>query len=329
MFSRISRKRARIANPKEKCVDLSVDLGPLRLRSPVITAAGTFGLADEYLRGVDVSRIGAYTTKSLSLDAWPGNPPPRIRRAPAGMINSIGLENPGVNEWVEKHLALVERWDIPIIGSVWGRSVSEFAEAASRLACRNSVIAIEVNLSCPNLEKPTEIFAHDYKLSASVIQAVSKSVRSAGKPVFAKLSPNLPSLVEMAKELLEAGATGLTLTNTVLATALEIHHAALALGNPRGGLSGPAIKPIVLRHVLEVASEVRGVPIIGTGGVFNGCDAVEMLMAGASAVGVGTASFYDPRAPAKIAGEIEAWCLRSRIFSVRELQGVAIPGGLP
>jgi dihydroorotate dehydrogenase (NAD+) catalytic subunit len=309
--------------------NLSVEVGPLVLRSPIVTASGTYGLAAEYLEGADLSRIGAFTTKSLSIFPWEGNPPPRIFRTPAGMLNSIGLQNPGVEAWIDIHMPAVERTGVAVIASVWGRTPKDFASAASALGGQRCVIAIEVNLSCPNVEEPGEIFAHSPESSADVVSAVVEAIGPHGKPVFAKLSPNVPSVVPIAEKVIDAGATGLTLTNTVLGMAVDVVRGVPALGNQRGGLSGPAIKPIVLRHVFEVASTLDEVPIIGTGGVFNGCDAAEILMAGASAVGVGTASFYDPSAPQKIAEELERLCSRNKVNSIAELSGLAIRNALP
>lgn len=308
---------------------LAVELGPLSLKSPIVTASGTFGLGDEYLEGIDTSKVGAFTTKSLSVFPWRGNPPPRIARTPAGMLNSIGLQNPGVDEWLKTHLPSLERTGVAVIGSVWGRNPAEFAEAADRLAAQECVVAVEINLSCPNIDEAGEIVAHSEEASGAVTAAVARAVGSHGKPVFAKLSPNLPSLTSLARRVIESGATGLTLTNTLLGMAIDTARGAPLLGKTTGGLSGPAIKPVVLRHVFEVASAMQGVPIIATGGVFNGCDAAEMLMAGAGAVGVGTASFYDPRAPQVIAEELQVWSRRSEVGRVADLTGVALRGGLP
>ncbi len=314
------RKRRRDG---EAGVDLSVQLGPLRLASAIVSASGTFGLGDEYLRNIDPRRLGAFTTKSLSIFPWPGNPPPRIAATPAGMINSIGLDNPGVDEWIESCLPAVKRHGVPIIGSVWGRTPEEFAAAATRIASYDPIVAIEVNLSCPNVEEPGEMIAHSVQASEAVISAVTEATKASGKPVFAKLSPNVPSALPFAEAVLEAGATGLTLINTVLGLVIDPERAEPVLKRSVGGLSGPAIKPIALRHVYEVSTALDAVPIIGTGGVFNGCDAAEMLMAGASAVGVGTASFYDPKAPQRIAEELESY-LKSRNFGAAgDILGIA------
>lgn len=305
-------------------IDLSTELGPVELHSPIVTASGTFGLSDEYLRGIDTRRIGAFTTKSLSAFPWAGNPAPRMVRTPAGMLNSIGLHNPGVDEWIDTYMPAVKGCGIAVIGSVWGRNPEEFAAAAERLARQVCIVAIEINLSCPNVDEPGEVFAHSVESSSAATSAVVEAVGPFGKPVFAKLSPNLPSLIPVAQAVVGAGAAGLTLTNSVLGMAIDVGRARPSLGTERGGLSGPAIKPVVLRHVYEVASELHDTPIIGTGGVFNGCDAAEMLMAGASAVGIGTASFYDPSAPQRIAEELEAWCLRSGLSAPAEARGLAL-----
>lgn len=282
----------------------SVSLGPVRLGSPIVTAAGTFGLGSECLEALDTAWIGAFTTKSLSPYPWGGNPPPRVRAAPAGMLNSVGLDNPGVEEWTRRYYPGLRDAGVVVIASVWGRSPREFAEAAAAVAELEAVSAVELNLSCPNLERPEEMVAQSPEAAGQVVAEVARAVQGTGKPVFAKLSPGVASMVPVASAVLEAGATVLTVGNTVPALELDPHTGEPRLGGGRCGLSGPAIKPIALRHVFDVAKAFPDVGIVGTGGVFNGCDALEMLRAGASAVGVGTASFLDPRAPEKIAREL-------------------------
>jgi dihydroorotate dehydrogenase (NAD+) catalytic subunit len=302
---------------------LGVRLGRLHLDSPIVTAAGTFGIADECLASVDTRWIGAFTTKSLSVTEWRGNPSPRLTRAPAGMLNSVGLDNPGVERWIEEALPRIERHRVPIVASIWGRSIDEFSAAAELLGSCGSVVAIEVNLSCPNLEAPEDVVAHSAAASKRVVKEVVGIANERDKAVFAKLSPNLPTIVPVAEAVLEAGAEVLTISNTVLGMAIDHERLSPVLGNVTGGLSGPAIKPVVMRHIWEVWEAIGPVPIVGTGGVFNACDAIEFMAAGASAIGVGSVSFYDPRAPERIGRELAALCKSREIGDLQSIVGAA------
>ncbi len=314
-------------------VDLGVTLGPLTLANPVIAAAGTFGHGDEVAGLCDPAGLGAVTVKSLAVFPWPGNPAPRVCPAPAGgMLNSVGLAGPGVERWIEEDLPLLQDRGAKIIVSVWGRTVEEFASAAAPLAPLGpDVIAVEVNVSCPNLEDRARMFAHDPGCTAAVVRAVRDALEpgaasGGGLPVFVKLSPNTSELVAVAGAALEAGATGLTLVNTVLGLAVDAERRRPALGAGGGGLSGPPVKPVALRAVWEVARAHPGTPIIGTGGVSSGLDAVEMLLAGAGAVGVGTATFAEPRAALRVVDELAAWCRRHGVERVSELVGAMEAG---
>jgi dihydroorotate dehydrogenase (NAD+) catalytic subunit len=301
-------------------VDLRATLGPLVLPNPIVAASGTYGHSDEVARLGDPSAIGAVTTKSLSPYPWAGNPAPRVVDTTAGMLNSVGLQNPGVDAWVEHDLPPLLARGARVIASIWGRTVDDFAKAAAALApAVERLVALEVNVSCPNLEDRGEMFAHHPKATAAAIGAVVAEIGAL--PVFAKLSPNVTDMRPVAAAAMEAGATGLTLVNTLLGLAVDAERRRPRLGAGGGGLSGPAIKPVALRAVWDVSRALLGVPIIGTGGVASGVDAVEMLLAGATAVGVGTATFYDPRAPQRIATELAAWCRRHRVARVADLVG--------
>lgn len=309
-------------------VDPSVALGPLTLVNPVIAAAGTFGHGEEVAGLCDPSGLGAVTVKSLAAYPWRGNPAPRVCPASGGgMLNSVGLAGPGVEAWIAEDLPCLRERGARIIVSVWGRSVEEFAQAAGHLCdIADDVIAVEANVSCPNLDDRERMFAHDPAMTAAVITAVREALtppRAVGEvlPVLAKLSPNTSDLVEIAGAALEAGATGLTLVNSVLGLAVDAESRRSALGAGGGGLSGPPVKPVALRAVWEVARAHPGTPIIGTGGVTTGLDAVEMLLVGASAVGVGTATFAEPRAALRIADELVAWCARHGVDRVADLVG--------
>jgi dihydroorotate dehydrogenase (NAD+) catalytic subunit len=313
----MARRRNR---PDVVGVDARVQLGPLELPNPIVAASGTFGHGDELARQCDPSRLGAVTTKSLAPYEWPGNPGPRLHMTAAGMLNAVGLQGPGVEHWVDHDLPALRALRARVIASVWGRSTVEFGRAAKLLTlARDEIIAVEVNVSCPNLEDRSTMFAH----SAAATGAATAAVLDADLdlPVFVKLSPNVTDLREIAAAALAAGATGLTLVNTLLGLVIDADRRRPALGAGGGGLSGPAIKPVALRAVYDVARAHPEVPITGTGGVTTGVDAVEMLLAGASAVGVGTATFHDPHAPLRVLDELLAWCTAHGVTRVAELTG--------
>jgi dihydroorotate dehydrogenase (NAD+) catalytic subunit len=299
---------------------MTTRLGPVMLPNPIVAASGTYGHGDEVARLGDPSAIGAVTAKSLSVFAWAGNPAPRVHETAAGMLNSVGLQNPGVATWLEHDLPLLRERGARVIASVWGRSVEEFAAAAAALRpAAGGLVAVEANVSCPNLEDRNRMFAHRAESTTAAVGAVV--AEAGGLPVFAKLSPNVTDLVEIAAAAMEAGAAGLTLVNTLLGLSVDAERRRPRLGAGGGGLSGPAIKPVALRAVWDVSRALPGTPIIGTGGVASGVDAVEMLLAGASAVGVGTATFRDPRAPERIARQLAEWCTRHRVERVADLVG--------
>jgi dihydroorotate dehydrogenase (NAD+) catalytic subunit len=313
----MARRRRR---PGAVDVYTRVQLGPLELPNPIVAASGTFGHGDELARHCDPSRLGAVTTKSLAPYEWPGNPAPRLHMTTAGMLNAVGLQGPGVEHWVDHDLPALRAHGARVIASVWGRTTEEFGRAAKLLTpARDELIAVEVNVSCPNLEDRSTMFAH----SASATGAATTAVLDAdlALPVFVKLSPNVTDLRDIAGAALGAGATGLTLINTVLGLVVDAEQRRPALGAGGGGLSGPAIKPVALRAVHDVGRVHAGVPIIGTGGVTTGMDAVEMLLAGASAVGVGTATFHHPRASLRVLDELVDWCATHAVTSVAELTG--------
>jgi dihydroorotate dehydrogenase (NAD+) catalytic subunit len=309
-------------NRRDRSVDLRVELGRLSLASPILTASGTFGHGAEVARLGEPSRLGAVTAKSVSPQPWPGKPAPRLHLAAAGMLNAVGLQGPGIAAWLEHDLPALRATGARVIASVWGHTVDDFARAAKMLADADAdVIAIEVNASCPNLHSihdPGAVFSHDPTATSEVVGAV---VHATSLPVFAKLSPNVTDLTTIARAAIDAGADGLTLVNTVMGLAIDAETRRPVLGGGGGGLSGPAIKPVALRAVHTVTCALPGVPVIGTGGVQSGVDAVEMLLAGASAVAVGTANFRDPRAPYRVLDELRDWCARHDVGRVRDLTG--------
>lgn len=301
-------------------MDTSVRLGPIELPNPVVAASGTFGHGDEVARVCDPSALGAITAKSQAPFEWPGNPPPRLHPTASGMVNAVGLQGAGIDHWVVHDLPALRARGARVIASVWGHEVDDYARAATALGpAISELVAVELNLSCPNLHHGDEMFAHDAAATAAAVGAFAGE--GLGLPILAKLSPGVADLPAIAGSAVGAGAVGLTLVNTVRGFLIDAEARRPVLGGAGGGLSGPAIKPIALRAVHDVARAHPGVPIIGTGGVTTGVDAAEMLLAGASAVGVGTATFADPRATLHILDELVEWCAHRGIERVAELTG--------
>lgn len=300
-------------------VDTTARVGPLALANPIVAASGTFGHGDEVARLCDPSRLGAVTTKSQAPFPWAGNPAPRLHPTTGGMANAVGLQGPGIDEWLVRDLPPLVARGARVIASIWGHGPDDYVTAGSVAARAPGVIGLELNLSCPNLSGHGELIAHDAGATATAVRAVVDAVGPV--PVLAKLSPNATDVVPVAAAALEAGAAGLTCVNTVRAFLVDADVRRPVLGAGNGGLSGAAIKPVALRVVHDVARALPGVPIIGTGGVCTGEDAVEMLLAGASAVGVGTATFLDPRATLRILDELVAWCAARGVERVADLVG--------
>ncbi len=278
-------------------------IGEVRLRNPILAASGTAGHGAELRAYVDLSLLGGVVVKSLSAGPWAGNPAPRLHGAGPAMVNSVGLQGPGVPAWVESDLPALRRAGAAVVASIWGRTVGEYRAAAALLAGVADVVALEVNLSCPNLDGGRHLFAHDPAATASALEAAGAS----GLPLWAKLSPNTDRLVEVAGAAREAGAAAVVVANTVLGMVLDVERFRPVLANGGGGLSGPAIHAVAVRAVWDVHAAHPGLPIIGVGGVRNAATAVEMLQAGATAVEVGTATLADPRATAKVVAGLERW----------------------
>lgn len=303
-------------------IDLATQVGSVRLPNPIMNASGTAGHGLELGDYVNVSGLGAFVAKSLKDGPWDGNPAPRVQETPSGMLNSVGLQGPGVTAWLEEDLpALLGAGVRRIVVSIWGRSAAEY-EAAARLVAEapEAIVAVEVNLSCPNTEAGRSLFAHDPVAAAEVVAA---TVPVVGRPVWAKLSPNTDRLVEVAASVQRAGAEAVTLVNTVLGMAIDVERRRPVLGNGGGGLSGPAIRPVAVRAIYDVHAAIPDLPIVGAGGVASGRDAVELILAGASAVQVGTAAFADPRILETVARDLEHWCRRHDVGSIRTLIGGA------
>ncbi len=300
-------------------VDLSVQLGKLRLPNPVMVASGTFGYGEEYHRLYDVNKLGAIVTKSISLKPRPGNPAPRIYETASGMLNSIGLQNVGLQAFIEKKLPFLRTLKGPkIIVNLAGESVAEYVELARRLTHFQEIDALELNISCPNCERGGIEFGVDPKLTAQLIAQVRKVT---GKFLIAKLSPNVTNIVSIARAAVDSGADSLSLINTLLALAVDPIRWRPRIATVTGGLSGPAIKPVALRMVWQVHRAIPKVPLIGIGGIMTAEDLVEFLLCGASAVQVGTANYVNPKAPVEILEGLERYLSSKNLKSPKALTG--------
>jgi dihydroorotate dehydrogenase (NAD+) catalytic subunit len=300
-------------------VDMRVTLGSLELRSPVLSASGTFASGREFSNFVDLSRLGALVTKGVSLDPWPGNASPRIAETASGMLNSIGLQNPGVEAFVAKDLAWLadSAPETPVIVNVSGHSVGEYVRVIERLESESGVAAYEVNISCPNVDAGGMAFGTDSVAAAEVTAACRAATK---RPLIVKLSPNVTDIAWIAAAVEGAGADGVSLINTLLGMAIDAETRKPKLARVVGGLSGPAIKPVALRMVWQVARAVD-VPIIGMGGIMDATDAVEFMLAGASAVAIGTANFIDPTATVRVLDGLAEYCHRHGIERIGDVVG--------
>ena len=299
---------------------LSTSVGSVRLKAPVMTASGTVGHGTELARYLRPAELGAVVVKSMKAAPWEGNPAPRLHPTPAGMINSVGLQGPGLEHWLEHELPGLEATGSTIVASIWGNTVDEYSKAAAALKdAPPAVVALEVNVSCPNLEDRSRMFAHSTSATSEAMAATA----GCGRPRWAKLSPNAPDIAEIAAAARSGGAEAVVLTNTLLAMVIDPKTRRPVLGAKRGGLSGAAMRPVAVRAVYDVREAFPGLPIIGVGGVTSGIDVVEYLLAGACAVQVGTATFADPRAPRRILSEFEQWCDRNGVECLSDLIGSA------
>ena len=300
--------------------DLTTRIGSVTLPNPVLTASGTAGHGAELGAYFDLSELGAVVVKSLKAEPWAGNPAPRVHEVTAGMINSVGLQGPGVEAWLADELPALLATGARVIASIWGTSIEEYAKAAEMLAdAPVQVVAVEVNLSCPNTHASRAMFAHDPAATEEAMAATA----GAGRPRWAKLSPNVADLRPIAEAAQRGGAEAVTLVNTVMGMAIDPETRRPRLGAGGGGLSGPAIHPVAVRAVWDVHAALPDLPIVGVGGVASATDAIELVLAGASAVQVGTATFADPRTVEHVRDGIEAWCRARQVPSIRELIGAA------
>jgi len=294
-------------------VDMSTSLARLELPSPVLTASGCAAAGRELDQFFDITTIGAVVTKSIMMNPRSGRPTPRMAETPSGMLNSIGLQGPGIDSFLDNDLEWLRQRGARAVVSIAGGSVDEYTRLASRLRHVSDIAAIEVNISCPNVESRGQVFACDPLAAAEVIASVRRNT-APGIPVLAKLSPDVTDIVAIAKAVVSAGADGLSMINTLLGMVIDTNTMRPALAGVTGGLSGPAIRPVAVRCIYQVHAQLPDVPILGMGGIRTGLDALEFVLAGASAVSVGTATFNDPSAPARVAKEL-AIALAERGFS--------------
>ena len=297
-------------------MNLSVDIAGVTMKNPVTTGSGTFGSGEEFSEFVDLSKLGAVTTKGVANVPWPGNSVPRVAEVYGGMLNAIGLQNPGIDVFVERDIPYLKKAGATIIVNVCGKSEKDYLEVVERLADQ-PVDLLEINVSCPNVKEGGIAFGQDPK----AVEAITKAVKAKAKqPVIMKLSPNVTDITEMAKAVEAGGADAVSLINTLTGMKIDINRRTFAVANKTGGLSGPAIKPVAVRMVYQVANAVA-LPIIGMGGIANADDALEFIMAGATMVSVGTANFNDPLTTIKVVDGIRDYCAKNGVADINELIG--------
>ena len=298
-------------------MNTKVTIAGVELKNPVMTASGTFGSGMEYGEFVDLNRLGAVVTKGVANVPWEGNPTPRVAEVYGGMLNAIGLQNPGIDVFLERDIPFLKQYDTRIIVNVCGKTVKDYVEVVEKLGEEKAVSMLEINVSCPNVKEGAIAFGQDAKALYEITKEVKKH---AAQPVIMKLSPNVTDIAQMAKAAEEAGADALSLINTLTGMKIDIHRRKFALANRTGGLSGPAIKPVAVRMVYQASHAVK-IPVIGMGGIANAEDAIEFLLAGASAVSVGAMNFVNPYATIEIIEGIEDYMRKYHVEDIRELIG--------
>lgn len=301
-------------------MNLSVSIGRLRLKNPVMTASGTFGYGEEYAQFIDLRKLGAIVVKGLSLKPRQGNPPPRTVETPAGMLNAIGLQNIGIKAFIRDKLPFLRQFNTAVIVNFFGDTIEEYAEAARHLSNVKGIHALEMNISCPNREAGWRVFGVDPKMTLKVVKRVREIT---SLPLIVKLSPNVTDIRVIAKAAEDAGADAISLINTITGMSIDIKTRSPRLANVTGGLSGPAIRPIAVRMVWECYKTVH-IPVIGMGGIMSAEDAIEFILAGATAVAVGTANFINPLVTMEILKGIKAFMMRGGISDIKELIGGVI-----
>lgn len=299
-------------------MNTKVNLAGVELKNPVMVASGTFGSGAEYSEFVDLNRLGAVVTKGVASVPWPGNPAPRIAETASGMLNAIGLQNPGIDLFSKRDLPFLEKFNTKVIVNVCGHSTEEYLEVVERLADEPRVDMLEINISCPNVKEGGIAFGQDPK----AVEAITKAVKAKAKqPIIMKLSPNVTDITVMAKAAEAGGADCLSLINTLTGMKIDIERQTFAIANKTGGLSGPAVKPVAVRMVYQVANAVK-IPIIGMGGICTAEDAMEFILAGATAVSIGTANFTNPYTTVEVIDGIEAYMRRHGVEDINELIGL-------
>ena len=300
-------------------MNTKVNIAGVELKNPVMTASGTFGSGAEYSEFVDLNRLGAVVTKGVANVPWPGNPTPRIAEVYGGMLNAIGLQNPGIDVFCERDIPFLKQFDTKIIVNVCGKTTEDYCEVVERLADQD-VDLLEINISCPNVKEGGIAFGQDPK----AVEAITAELKKRAKqPVIMKLSPNVTDIAEMARAAEAGGADALSLINTLTGMKIDINRRTFAIANKTGGMSGPAVKPIAVRMVYQAANAVK-LPIIGMGGISCAEDALEFIMAGATAVSIGTANFYNPCATIETVEGIESYMKKNKIEDIQELIGVVL-----
>jgi len=297
--------------------DITVNIAGLKLKNPVMVASGTFGSGSDYTDFINLNELGALVTKSVTLKPKAGNPPPRIYETPSGMLNTIGLENPGIEAFIKKDLKALDGYSVPVIVNIAGETLAEYIELAGILDKEKRVSAIEINVSCPNVKKGCMSFGVDPLATIEVVRGVKKQTK---KPVIIKLTPNVTDIKIVAKAAEDGGADAISAINTVLGMSIDINSRKPRLSMGVGGLSGPAIKPIAVRMVNEIYKAVK-IPVIGIGGIMSSDDAIEFILAGATAVQVGTGNFINPKASIEIAEGIKKYLIANKIESIKDIIG--------
>lgn len=298
-------------------MNTQVTLAGVTLKNPVMVASGTFGSGEEYSEFVDLNRLGAVVTKGVANVPWPGNPTPRVAEVRSGMLNAIGLQNPGIDVFCERDLPFLEQYDTKVIVNVCGKTTADYLDVVERLSDEKRVDMLEINISCPNVKEGGIAFGQDSKAVETITREIKKVAK---QPVIMKLSPNVTDITEMARAAEAGGTDVLSLINTLTGMKIDINRQTFALANKTGGMSGPAVHPIAVRMVYQVAQAVK-VPLIGMGGIETAEDAIEMILAGASAISVGTANFYHPTATMDIAEGIEKYMERMHVAELTDLIG--------
>ena len=318
MKSKIQSQKSKVTKP-DGGVNLSVQIGKLKLQNPVMVASGTFGYGVEYAQLLDLNQLGAVVVKGIRLHPVRGNPTPRTVEATSGLINAIGLQGPGVDGFIKKYWPFLKTLKVPTLINIWGTTVEEYAEVARRFDALGGVGALELNVSCPNIKEGGAQFGTDLKLLARVVAACRKVTKL---PLITKMSPNVVSIAPFAKAAEDAGSDALSIMNSYPAMAIDIETRRPKLANVTGGLTGPCIKPIAVKLVWDAVQAVK-IPIVGMGGIQNAADAIEFLVAGATAVAVGTANFYEPQTVLQVIAGIRDFMQKHGLKEVREIVGTA------